>query len=153
MDDSDLEYDAESNLNETLRTFSFEDNDDLKEKSEGSNEETEEMSDEGEDEEEEEEEEEKYNLPPISNPSELYLNKKDSKSKQNKTFTYFQIREIDQGNVSLVKRVLSHTNRTPKFKTDNLVTKVSSAEINRKKLQKKIDHDNLVSFKIMIFSN
>lgn len=71
---------------------------------------------------------------------------KNNKATKNKTFNYFQIREIEQDNNVLMKKVLAHSTRRKQYTTNEHVPKISSAEVNRKKLQKKIDHENLVIF-------
>lgn len=82
-----------------------------------------------------------------SNSSVKSYKKDEIKLGKNKTFSDYQLREIEQHNTLLMKKVINQSKRTRQYVTTNPIVKVSSAEINRRKLQKKIAHDNLVRYK------
>lgn len=73
---------------------------------------------------------------------------KDEKAKRsaNKTFSEDKLRDIERRNSLLMGKILAHSRRPSQYSAiaqNN--QKVSSATINRKNAQKRIDHDNLVS--------
>lgn len=73
---------------------------------------------------------------------------RNNRAEKNRTFTSYQIREIENDNSVLMKKVLNQSKRPKQYTTTtNPIVKISSAEVNRRKLQKKIDHENLVSSK------
>lgn len=75
---------------------------------------------------------------------ECYLKGSSSEIKINKTFSTFQLREIDNDNNVLMKKVLAHSVRPNQHQTRTFTPKLTSAEVNRRKFQKKINRENLV---------
>lgn len=65
---------------------------------------------------------------------------------QNKTFSGDRLREIERKNAILIDKILANSRRPSQYRSTPVPsTKVSSAEINRRKQQAKIDRDNMVS--------
>lgn len=70
----------------------------------------------------------------------------ESNSKRNKTFTEDRLREIDRKNSILMKKIISNNRRPSQYNLSSTENKhTTSAAINRKRQQRKIDHENLVS--------
>lgn len=66
--------------------------------------------------------------------------------RQNKTFSAEKIREIERGNARLVDKILYHNRRPNQYKSaTNILPKVTSSEINRRRHQEKISRENEVS--------
>lgn len=77
--------------------------------------------------------------------NDLPANGRATQTGQSRTFTNFELQEMQNANVILMKKVIAHTNRPRQYKTSNAPMKISSATVNRQRKQKKIDYENLVS--------
>lgn len=80
------------------------------------------------------------------------ISNKSSKNCLNKTFTPLQISKIEMENQILMNKILMY-DRKPSRPKINLTCRFqqSSAAINRKKNQRRIDYENQVFFRLQIF--
>lgn len=76
---------------------------------------------------------------------------KSTTSKTNKSFSNDKLRDIERRNAILMNKILSHSKRPNQYVPKTAQTnKVSSAEINRKKQQQKIDYENMVGIEFPV---
>ncbi|XP_022901433.1 uncharacterized protein [Onthophagus taurus] len=69
------------------------------------------------------------------------------KTGSNKSFSSYQVREIERNNCMLMNRIVSQNNRKSQFPITDNKPMASSSFINRKKKQREIDHNNLILLK------
>lgn len=65
-------------------------------------------------------------------------------NKPNKTFSENKLREIERRNVILMDKLIKNSQRPNQYGSTPLPSKTTSAAINRKRQQEKINRDNLV---------
>ena len=67
-----------------------------------------------------------------------------SSKKRNMTFTKEELTKIERDNQILLRRIMKFQRPQNKARTQNVQTRLSSSAINRMKVQKKIEEDNMV---------
>lgn len=73
-------------------------------------------------------------------------NSNEKNGKKNKTFSSEKLRDIDRTNSILMKKIISNSRRPSQYSfIDSNRQSQTSAAINRRRQQKKIDQDNMVS--------